>query len=98
MDITVYDFLVIFIVAPFLLFKFTLIPDWIFSKAKKANKTVVIIIFAILLICIASFVVAIGSQGFSIRFVALAVAVLACVIHYLYNLKSDKDNLDTNSK
>ena len=88
MDMTLYDFFVIFIVIPFLLFKFTLIPDWLFQRAKKANKTIVIVVFSILLICIASFVVAIGSQGFSIRFVALAIAVLACVIHYLYNQKS----------
>ena len=37
MDISLYDFIVLFIIVPFLLFRFTDIPRWLFSRARKIS-------------------------------------------------------------
>ena len=90
MEITLYDFITLFIVVPILFFKWTYIPEWLFGKARRIKTTTLVCVLAVLLVCIAAFVVAVGSQGFAIRFMALAVAVIACAAHYLYNAKREE--------
>ena len=87
MEISTYDFLVLFVVVPLLLFKFTLIPDFIFEKVRILNPVLRNIILALLLASISGLVVASCAQGFSIRIVALTVAILVCIVYYLYNYK-----------
>ncbi|MCR4667340.1 MAG: hypothetical protein K5657_08635 [Desulfovibrio sp.] len=84
MDITLYDFFTVFLVVPFLLFRFTYIPAWCFKKARRMNTPLLILLLGVALTAIAGFVISIAAQGFSIRIIALAVAVLAAFIHYAY--------------
>ncbi|MBQ7609257.1 MAG: hypothetical protein IJU76_15015 [Desulfovibrionaceae bacterium] len=84
MDMSLYDFITLLIVVPLLFFKFTVIPEWIFTRVRQMNLTVVIVLSAILLTAIAARIATSFDEGFTVRFVAFAIAVLACIIHYLY--------------
>ncbi|MBO4369455.1 MAG: hypothetical protein J5803_05095, partial [Desulfovibrio sp.] len=68
MEVTLYDFFTVFIVVPFLLFRFTLIPSWCFQKARRLNTTLLIVLAALFMTALGGFVISIASQGFSIRF------------------------------
>ncbi|MBQ7585891.1 MAG: hypothetical protein IJU40_06575 [Desulfovibrionaceae bacterium] len=92
MDITMYDFLVIFVVVPILLFKFTLIPGALFKQIRGMNPIVRNVLIGIFLAIASGVVVATCSQGMALRFGAFAVAVLICVIHYTYTSKKYEEN------
>lgn len=87
MDLSLYDYITLFLIVPILLFKFTQIPTWIFEKVRRINPVLRNVLIGILLIIVCSIVVANSSQGMSIRFGALTLAILVCLIHYTYNSK-----------
>ena len=91
MDMSIYDFVTLLVVVPFLLFKFTVIPEWLFARVRRMNTTLVIVIAAVALIGIAARIATSFEEGFVVRFVALAIAVLACIVHYLYTKDKKAD-------
>ena len=94
MELTIYDFVTLFLVVPLLFFKFTYIPEWLIEQARKSNKTVLLVVLAIVLTAIAAFVAANLTQGMAVRCIAFMIAVVACVLHYLYT----KENPASESK
>lgn len=98
MEFSTYDFIVLFIVVPILMFKFTFIPAWLFKKVKGINPIALNVVLAIVLTLISGIIVATCSQGVAIRAVAFMVALLACVIHYTYTSgKYNDDDSDGGS-
>ncbi|MBQ7456568.1 MAG: hypothetical protein IJS54_03035 [Desulfovibrio sp.] len=89
MELSIYDFVTLCIVVPIIFFRFTLIPEWLFAKARKTHPAIIIFLIGIGLTALAGFVATHFTEGFAVRFLALAVAVLACVIHYLYTKEKD---------
>ena len=95
MELTVYDFVTLFLITPFLILKYTLIPAWMFRKIRGYSPIVRNLIIAFVLALVAGIIVATCAQGFSIRIVALSAAVLACILHYMYNSEKYKsDSVD----
>ncbi len=92
MELTIYDFVTLFLVVPLLFFKFTYIPEWLIARARTANTTVLLVVLAILLTGIAAFVAANLSQGMAVRCVAFMIAVMACLLHYLYTQKKPQSS------
>ena len=90
MDISLYDLIVLFIIVPFLLFRFTDIPRWLFSRARKSSPKRLLLAAALLFLCLTVGIATVRDSVWNVRFVSLSVAVLACVLHYIYTDKSDR--------
>ena len=92
MDFTTYDFVVLCIIAPILLFRFTLIPAWILKKTKTINPVVRNVIIGIILLMLSGIIVATCSQGVALRFVAFTIALMGCIIHHTYTSEKEKED------
>ena len=92
MDMGLYDVIVLFVVVPFLLYIFTGIPQWLFKKAKKLTPKRLLIFFALVLLCFAVGIATLSDSVWNVRIFSLAVAALACLLHYVYTEKSDKED------
>lgn len=84
MRIGMYEFVVLFIIVPFLLVRFTGIPRWLLSKARQCNPRLLAAIAAAVLLFFAIFFAACSDSVWTVRVGSLAVAALACLCHYIY--------------
>ena len=90
MDIGLYDFVVHFIIVPFLLYRFTDIPRWLFRKARTINPRRLVLAAALIFLCLAVFIATVSDSVWNVRLVSLGVAGLACALHYVYTEKADR--------
>lgn len=90
MDIGLYDFVVLFIIVPFLLYRFTDIPQWLFRKARKINPRRLVLAAALVFLCLAVFIATVSDSVWNVRLASLGVAGLACALHYIYTEKADR--------
>lgn len=91
MDISFYDFFVLFIIVPFLLYKFTGIPQWLFNRAKRISPKRLLLLFVLVLLCFAVLIATLSDSVWNVRLFSLGVATLACLVHYIYTEKTDSE-------
>ena len=90
MDIDLYTFIVLFIIIPLIVYKFTDIPQWFFKRVKKIKPKLLLLVASLVLLCIAVSIATVSDSIWNVRFISLGVAILACVLHYIYTEESDK--------
>lgn len=88
MELSLYDFVTLFLIVPLLFFTCTTIPAWLLAKARRMNTTLLLVLLAVLLIGIAAFLAGNLTQGMAVRCIAFIVALIACVLHYQYTKES----------
>lgn len=90
MEISLYNFIVLFCIVPLLLYKCTDIPQWLFKKARRVPPKRLLLVAAFLLVGSAVTLATVCDSVWTIRFFSFGVAGLACLLHYLYTASMDK--------
>ncbi len=98
MDIDLYTFIVLFIIIPLIVYKFTDIPQWFFKKAKKIKPKLLLLVTSLVLLCIAVSIATVSDSIWNVRFVSLGVAALACALHYIYSEEAEQKTTKEDTK
>lgn len=94
MQISMYDFLVLFVLVPVLLFRFTDIPRWLFRRLRRLSPRALLLALAAALLLFAVLFATCSDSVWTVRIGAFAVGAMACALHYCYTESRARDRGD----